>query len=631
MQRRLPAPSTPSLRWKGRDVSWAEWPVRLGARAISATLIVVDIDPARIALSLDIARDGDALAPWSLDDAPADAVLALNAGQFTDAGPWGWVVHRGREWQAPGQGPLSAAFAIDTGGRAVILRADEIADARRRGGWTEVLQSFPLILDDARMPPALCQPGAVDLEHRDIRLTIGTLPNGHVLLALTRYAGVGAAGGRLPIGPTTDEMATIMRELGAHAPSCSTADCRAAAPAGRERRQERRHDALERTPARTPGARGTPQNRPSLSRSRNRIRRSDVTGDVRETSRTTPPASHDQRRACVRHGSTLIRRVVPPLEKTHATLPYHLRADAGRDPVRDAIGDTAVDDHSRTGACTVGQTEEDGRRGGEKSGRGEGDREEGCGIRCLGFRGGVQCRRGRRCDRGPVSCALSGARVDLALAALTPRVEAAVKYQAAKKARREWAVKDSTNKACLEKQTRQGVDPMAVAAAMEKNKAALERLQAQQIPLAKRLSEAASRQDMRTMRFVQDTLQTIQMRQTALSVGVSCTFDFTPAALIEADLAAEGRSGDADAGSFDPPASVKAELTTVQFGRLRERIALWAMLQETPGIKAGKEGVFTEEEQAALTARAANIRKLTPFFRDHALRWSEWGDVKSWK
>lgn len=230
-----------------------------------------------------------------------------------------------------------------------------------------------------------------------------------------------------------------------------------------------------------------------------------------------------------------------------------------------------------------------------------------------------------------VSYALSGDRIDLVLAALTPRVEAAEKYQAAKKARREWAVKDSTNKACLEKQTRQGVDPMAMATAMEKNKAALERLQAQQIPLAKRLNEAASRQDMRTMRFVQDTLQTIQMRQTALSVGVSCTFDFTPAALIEADLAAEGQSGDADAGSFDPPASVKAELTTVQFGRLRERIALWAMLQETPGIKAGKEGVFTEEEQAALTARAANIRKLTPFFRDHALRWSDWGDVKSWK
>ncbi|WP_337169832.1 phosphodiester glycosidase family protein [Gemmatimonas aurantiaca] len=211
----LPAPSAPSLRWRGRDVSWAEWPVRLGTRAISATIIVVDIDPARIALSLDIARDGDALAPWSLDDAPADAALALNAGQFTDAGPWGWVIHRGREWQAPGQGPLSAAFAIDTSGRAVILRADEIADARRRGGWTEVLQSFPLILDDARMPPALCQPGAVDLEHRDIRLTIGTLPNGHVLLALTRYAGVGSAGSRLPIGPTTDEMATIMRDLGA--------------------------------------------------------------------------------------------------------------------------------------------------------------------------------------------------------------------------------------------------------------------------------------------------------------------------------------------------------------------------------------------------------------------------------
>ncbi|HEY0929159.1 MAG TPA: phosphodiester glycosidase family protein [Gemmatimonas sp.] len=203
-----------ALRWKGRDVRWAEWPVQLGARGVSATVIVVDIDPARIALALEIARDGDALAPWSLDDAPKDAVIALNAGQFTDDGPWGWVVHRRREWQAPGVGPLSAAFVIDTSGRASILQADEIGDARRRGGWEEALQSFPLILKDGAMPVGLCTPGAVDLEHRDIRLTLGTLPNGHVLLALTRYAGVGSAGNRLPIGPTTGEMATIMRELG---------------------------------------------------------------------------------------------------------------------------------------------------------------------------------------------------------------------------------------------------------------------------------------------------------------------------------------------------------------------------------------------------------------------------------
>jgi hypothetical protein len=203
-----------ALRWKGRDVRWAEWPVELGARGISTTVIVVDIDPKRIALTLEIARDGDALAPWSLDNAPKDAVIALNAGQFTDDGPWGWVVHRRREWQAPGVGPLSAAFVIDTAGHASILRADEISEARRRGGWEEALQSFPLILNDGALPAGLCTPGAVDLEHRDIRLTLGVLPNGHVLLALTRYAGVGSAGNRLPIGPTTGEMAAIMRELG---------------------------------------------------------------------------------------------------------------------------------------------------------------------------------------------------------------------------------------------------------------------------------------------------------------------------------------------------------------------------------------------------------------------------------
>ena len=63
-------PKPPALRWRGTTVRWAEWPVQLGAARVRNTLIVVLVDPARVAISLDIARRGNALAPWSIEVAP---------------------------------------------------------------------------------------------------------------------------------------------------------------------------------------------------------------------------------------------------------------------------------------------------------------------------------------------------------------------------------------------------------------------------------------------------------------------------------------------------------------------------------------------------------------------------------
>lgn len=205
----------PSFAWRGSPVRWAEWAVRLGPRRVRSTLIVAEVDPTRTALALDIARDGDAMGPWTIDSAPADSHIALNAGQFSDEGPWGWVVHRGREWQPPGTGPLSAAVLVDSAGRVGIIGSRQIAAARARGGWIEALQSYPVLLEGGGVPPALCAAGAIDRTHRDIRLALGVRSNGRVLVVLSRYAGAGTAGARLPIGPTTLEMAEIMRRVGA--------------------------------------------------------------------------------------------------------------------------------------------------------------------------------------------------------------------------------------------------------------------------------------------------------------------------------------------------------------------------------------------------------------------------------
>ena len=216
-----PVAALPRLSWHDGPVPWASWPVRLGAKALPVHLIVARVDPARLSLSLELLQRGDAIGPWTIGQAPVNAVLAVNAGQFTDEGPWGWVVHRGREWQTPGRGALGGALIVDSAGAVRIIPADSIGpwrdDASRRRTIVEAVQSYPQIVQRGRLPTALCQRNAVNREHRDIRLAVGVRANGEVLIALTRYAPpvmVPSAAERLPIGPTTFEMAELMVRLG---------------------------------------------------------------------------------------------------------------------------------------------------------------------------------------------------------------------------------------------------------------------------------------------------------------------------------------------------------------------------------------------------------------------------------
>jgi exopolysaccharide biosynthesis protein len=54
----------------------------------------------------------------------------------------------------------------------------------------------------------------VSVEHRDARLAIGELRDGRLLVALTRFDGLGEQLGFVPFGPTAPEMAAIMGALG---------------------------------------------------------------------------------------------------------------------------------------------------------------------------------------------------------------------------------------------------------------------------------------------------------------------------------------------------------------------------------------------------------------------------------
>lgn len=209
---------TAAVHWEPvqSGVEIAALELAAAAPAWRLRVVLVRLDPQRLRLALiDSVRDAGTRAAWSIDAAPTDAVLALNAGQFTGAQPWGWIVRGGQEAQPPGTGPLSMALVIDGHGDARLIPVDSITWMRARGEVVEAFQSYPLLLRDGVVPEQLSGAGrGVDVAHRDARLALGELRDGRLLIAMTRFAALGETGGGLPFGPTTPEMAALMGALG---------------------------------------------------------------------------------------------------------------------------------------------------------------------------------------------------------------------------------------------------------------------------------------------------------------------------------------------------------------------------------------------------------------------------------
>ncbi len=187
--------------------------IRLGGsgEAFRTTLVVVRMVPRAVRLELDTAFD-HGQRNWTIARAPRTAVLAVNAGQFEAHLPWGWVRLRGRDFLAPGRGPLVSAVSVDSAGRLTLVHGGGIAPARAVWGF----QSYPTLLAGGAVPAPLLGPGrGIDVAHRDARLAIGTCADGSVVVAMTRFAGLGERLGLLPLGLTTPEMAAVMGLLGA--------------------------------------------------------------------------------------------------------------------------------------------------------------------------------------------------------------------------------------------------------------------------------------------------------------------------------------------------------------------------------------------------------------------------------
>jgi exopolysaccharide biosynthesis protein len=178
-------------------------------------VIVARLDPELLQLSLVKPADGPVYAGrWDIGEVPDSAVFAINAGQFT-AGPWGWLVQDGVERQRPGTGPLAPAVVVDTTGAVRLVPPDSLAAVR--ASTRLAFQSYPTLLQaDGDIPAPLRSDGlGVNRRHRDARLALGETREGRILVAMTRFEGLGGALANMPLGLTTPEMAAVMGALGA--------------------------------------------------------------------------------------------------------------------------------------------------------------------------------------------------------------------------------------------------------------------------------------------------------------------------------------------------------------------------------------------------------------------------------
>jgi uncharacterized protein YigE (DUF2233 family) len=212
---RLPSRLDQMIDWQpgAGGIEYGELRLSGPGEAWRTRVVVARLDPRRVTLSLEPAFAEDER--WTVADAGGRAALAVNAGQFRGSLPWGWVVAGGRQLLAPEYAPLAGAVVVDRRGAVRIVPPGEVASEQRRGQVREAFQSYPMLLENGVPPQALLRQGlGVAIDHRDARLALGTLTDGRVIVALTRFDALGPRLGRLPFGFTSAEMARVMRALG---------------------------------------------------------------------------------------------------------------------------------------------------------------------------------------------------------------------------------------------------------------------------------------------------------------------------------------------------------------------------------------------------------------------------------
>jgi hypothetical protein len=163
-------------------------------------------------------------------------------------------------------------------------------------------------------------------------------------------------------------------------------------------------------------------------------------------------------------------------------------------------------------------------------------------------------------------------------------------------------------------------------------------LQSKMQSVSARAAKVQQSGNQRAMLALSDTSAVLMTQQAALMFPkANCgTMPYAPKALLDFQAASMERSMQAASGAsmpsgddaIDVPASQRAGMTSGQFGRVREAIAIWVLQQS--GDLPPTAYKFSDAEKAVLAAKAAQFKDWAPLFKANTLQWASWNDIKSW-
>jgi hypothetical protein len=210
-----------------------------------------------------------------------------------------------------------------------------------------------------------------------------------------------------------------------------------------------------------------------------------------------------------------------------------------------------------------------------------------------------------KADDGAV--AITAQSLDALLAALGPSVKAAQDFDARRARYEQQHARFQAHQTCRDSIKKAHPMPMAPTAAM---------LEAQQ-----QYAQRAGALSQRLMAASQagDTARTRAITDTVSMLGEQSENVYLPALKTCGAYVAPPTERPVRGGFRASAPTIPAGMTATQFGRLRERVAAWLLTNGTYTVSA--------DEQAALTARKADLDTLTPLFRGNTLTWSSWGDL----
>ena len=183
--------------------------VRTAGRLWTNSVALVELDPGRLRFEL---AAGPRWERRRADEAMRDSgvVLAVNTGLFREDGaPEGLVLLGGTRRSAP-VGWLDVVVALEDG----ALRLLDPGGALALGAGASAFQTLPWLVREGRVVLGVSSGVRLSRTHRDRRLTLCLGEDGLVRVLLSNFEVFGRAAGRVPVGLTIPEQATVAAGAG---------------------------------------------------------------------------------------------------------------------------------------------------------------------------------------------------------------------------------------------------------------------------------------------------------------------------------------------------------------------------------------------------------------------------------